>query len=93
MVAVGMGVGVANVGHLGNLLDSEIACGGKRGADGDGEVVEGMGKIPGRSLVTGWLVWATRSRRLIRNGSALVADVDGIHPEQLVFLLQNGTVL
>jgi hypothetical protein len=38
---------------LGNLLDSEIACGGKREADGDWEVVEGMGEMVGGEFVTG----------------------------------------
>jgi hypothetical protein len=65
IVAVGAGVGVANVGHFGNLLDSEIACRGKRGADGDGEVVEGMGEMVGGGLVT---------RRCLPSGLKLVVS-------------------
>jgi hypothetical protein len=52
IVAVGAGVVVVNVGHLWNLLDSEIACGGRWGADRKLEVVEGMGKMVGGGLVT-----------------------------------------
>jgi hypothetical protein len=43
---------------LGSLLDSEIACGGRRRADADGEVVEWMGKKLGRELVTQFVYYA-----------------------------------
>jgi len=58
IVAVGAGVVISNVGHFGNLLDSEIACGAEREADGDWEVVEGMGKKFGRELVTQFVYYA-----------------------------------